>query len=602
MKRICKECGKEFETTSSRRLFCYDKHYRICVSCGKSFYVAKPVSTVKTCSEVCRRKAISSTELHKPLKFSCVCVRCGKVFMSTNPDTKLCPDIHYNVCEVCGKLFEITEYSQLNKATCSDECRYKLAHKKFMMHVDVNIAKSRDTMKARYGVTNPSQVPEFAEKSKQTCLQRYGVTSYTKTPEFIEKTIKTCRERYGVDWYMQTPEYKESVVSTCMKKYGVPNAGMYEDFIVDKMKNPENLQELMAFRKNPSQYVSSHFDAPPTILQLSDYIGVSETTIGDIILTRGLEDIVTYQYSRMEDELYDFLSEHISTKDIIRNTYAVIPPYELDVYLPNYNLAIECDPTSTHNSTLGIYKSPPKDSNYHKMKTDLCESVGVRLIHIFGYDWINHKDTCKSIILNALGLTTIRYYARKLNVQLVSGNDAHIFLSENHRQGAVHCKVRLGLYCADELVALMTFSKLRHTIGTGNDDTSECWELVRFCNKNYTSVVGGASKLLSYFIKNYSPKEIRSFSDRAHTTGALYRALGFTELRRSDPGYVWVSQKTNKAYSRYNAQKQNIAKFLHDPNVDLSKTEVAIMSEHGYVQVYDSGTITWQLLTSLEAI
>ena len=71
----------------------------------------------------------------------------------------------------------------------------------------------------------------------------------------------------------------------------------------------------------------------------------------------------------------------------------------------------------------------------------------------------------------------------------------------------------------------------------------------------------------------YFYEEIRSFSDRAHTTGALYKTLGFVELRRSDPGYVWVHQKTNKAYSRYNAQKQNIVKFLNDPDIDLSKTE-----------------------------
>ena len=57
--------------------------------------------------------------------------------------------------------------------------------------------------------------------------------------------------------------------------------------------------------------------------------------------------------------------------------------------------------------------------------------------------------------------------------------------------------------------------------------------------------------------------------------------LGFTEFRRSDPGYVWVDLYTDRAYNRYNTQKQNIRKFLHDDTIDLSKSEKKIMEEHG---------------------
>ena len=596
MRKICKECGKEFETTSSRRLFCYDKHYRTCVSCGKPFYVEHPCSSVKTCSEACRRQAIASSESYNVPRFKCICVHCGKEFLSAHKDTMLCPDTHYNTCVVCGKKFEIKAYYQIDRATCSNECRYKLSSQKYKANIDNNMAKTHNTMLQRYGTTNPMHVPEFVEKSKQTCLSRYGVTSFTKTPEFISRTVKTNQERYGVDWYMQTDDCKQSVINTCMQKYGVSNAGKYGDFIVDKMKNPDKLPELMSFRDNPERYINEHFTERPTIAQLSNFIGVSETTVGDILLSRDLCHLITYQYSRMEDEIYEFLSEYISTDDIVRNTFKVITPYEPDVYLPKFSLAIECNPTYTHNSTIGIYGKSPKSQDYHKMKTDLCESHGIRLIHIFGYDWSWHKDTCKSIILNVLGMTPHRLYARNLTVKPVSGRDAYNFLCANHRQGGVHCKVRLGLYFNDDLMSLMTFSKMRHTIGTGNDDTSDCWELVRFCNKNYTTVVGGASRLLRHFIQDCNPVEIRSFSDRAHTSGKLYPALGFTELRRSEPGYVWVNLKSDKAYSRFNAQKRNIVKFLNDDNIDLSNSESEIMSEHGFVQVYDSGTITWRLL------
>lgn len=135
---------------------------------------------------------------------------------------------------------------------------------------------------------------------------------------------------------------------------------------------------------------------------------------------------------------------------------------------------------------------------------------------------------------------------------------------------------------------------MRNTIGTGSEDLSDCYELVRFCSKLNTSVVGGASKLFKHFIIAYNPQRVRSFSDRAHTRGNLYSNLGFKEVRRSDPGYVWVNLYNDKPYHRYNAQKQNIREFLKDDSIDLSRTERDIMASHNFVQVFDSGTITWE--------
>lgn len=85
-----------------------------------------------------------------------------------------------------------------------------------------------------------------------------------------------------------------------------------------------------------------------------------------------------------------------------------------------------------------------------------------------------------------------------------------------------------------------------------------------------------------------------SYSDRAHASGRMYSALGFQELRRTDPGYVWVDTITDTAYNRINAQKHNIRKFLKDDSINLSRTEKQIMEEHGFVQVFDSGNILWE--------
>ena len=172
--------------------------------------------------------------------------------------------------------------------------------------------------------------------------------------------------------------------------------------------------------------------------------------------------------------------------------------------------------------------------------------------------------------------------------------EAYTFLSHNHRQGGVHSAVRYGLYYDGELVSLMTFGKMRNTLGIGKEDLSDCWELVRFCNKLNTSVVGAASKLFKHFVKTHLPNRVRSFSDRAHTKGNLYATLGFNQVTISRPGYVWVDLDTDMSYSRVHAQKHNLKKFLGDDTIDLTKSERQIMEEHGFVQVFDSGTITWE--------
>ena len=65
-------------------------------------------------------------------------------------------------------------------------------------------------------------------------------------------------------------------------------------------------------------------------------------------------------------------------------------------------------------------------------------------------------------------------------------------------------------------------------------------------------------------------------------------------MTKSNPGYVWVATATDIAYNRVNAQKHNLKHFLHDDTIDLAKTEKQIMEEHGFVQVFDSGTIRWE--------
>lgn len=605
---ICKECGKVFETSNSRKKYCNNQHYRKCSVCGKIFpiSISELYSDKKSCSDECRSKLIESHQKSKYCNIEKICKICGKHYISKGKDDGICDGPHYRVCEVCGKSFLANRQQLLSKTkTCSKECRYQLARKVTLDRFGNDVGKwsselierQKATMKSRYSVDNAMKSEKFRDKSRQTCLERYGETSFTKTADFSERCIQTNRKRYGVDWEAQTDKHKNAVIRTSIERYGVTNPGKYFANIVDRMSDPDKREFLMSFRDDPRTFITEHFNEPPTLSQLSSLCGIRSSSVGEILEKADAKDAVRFSYSNIEDEVLDFLKTIVDIdEEIICRTRRVITPKELDIYLPGKNFAIECNPTCTHNSTNCVYSSydEPKPIRYHYAKTDECLEHGIFLFHIFGYEWTYKQDIIKSMIANDLGLTPDRIYARNTEVRIVSNTDANQFLNINHRQGPVNCKIRLGLYFQNELVSLMTFSKMRNTVGTGKEDLSDCWELVRFCNKLNTSVVGGASKLFKYFVDQCSPDRIRSFSDRAHTKGTLYQRLGFINLRTSEPGYVWVDEKTDIAYSRLNAQKQNITKFLKDPDIDLNKTEKQIMIEHGYVQVFDSGTILWE--------
>lgn len=530
-----------------------------------------------------------------------ICAECGKEFEGKGKQ-KYCNRKHYRKCVICGQNFEISRDQLQNgdqRRTCSKKCTIELRKqtntKKYGGVAPACSESVREKMQSttleRYGVKHAAQADIFKEKSKQTALSKYGVEYYAKTDESKQKLTERWRDE----------EYKNKVVSkiaaTNIERYGFRSSMQSLDVqlrnVTSKMTDSSKYQTFLKFKKNPREVIESlGLDHKPTLYELTSYIGVNESSVGVYIHLNNCEDLIYHKSSIMETDVVAFLKELDPEIVVSRCDRTIISPYEIDIYLPEYQIGIECNPTATHNVDINVFDNskPTMSISYHQMKTNMCEDKGVRLIHIFGYEWKYKQKILKSIISNALCKNKNRIYARKCEIRKVDSYECSKFLNENHRQGKVGSSVRLGLYFENKLVSIMTFGKLRKTIGSNGDG----YELLRFCSTLNTCVVGGASKLFNYFIKTYSPNYIRSFSDRAHTTGNIYKLLGFVEVNRSTPGYCWVNINTEKAYHRMNAQKQNIKKFLNDDSIDLTKSEREIMTEHRFARVFDSGTITWE--------
>jgi hypothetical protein len=190
------------------------------------------------------------------------------------------------------------------------------------------------------------------------------------------------------------------------------------------------------------------------------------------------------------------------------------------------------------------------------------------------------------MILNKLGKTPNKIYARKTSIKEINDNKlVKDFLNNNHLQGYIASSIKIGLYYNDELVSLMTFGKGRVALGSRNYNG---YELLRFCSKLNTNVLGGANKLFKYFIKKYKPQNVISYADRGRSNGLLYEKLGFSLIGYTKPNYYYIVN--NVRHHRFNYRKDKLVKDGFDKN----KSEHQIMLERKIYRIYDSGNLKYE--------
>jgi hypothetical protein len=284
--------------------------------------------------------------------------------------------------------------------------------------------------------------------------------------------------------------------------------------------------------------------------------------------------------SKGEDGIAEFLSDN-GFGVFVRKDRGVIPPYEVDIYFPEQKIGIE------YNGLLWHSDKYRPDSDYHLKKTNMCAKQGIRLIHIYEDEWLCKREIVESRLRSIFGKMENRVYARECEIREAGYEETKEFLEKSHIQGNCVSKYRYGLYKDNELVSVMTFGKLRKN--TGNNGKDGSFELLRFCNKLETTVVGGASRLLKHFIEINHPDEIVSYSDRRWSDGSMYRTLGFTLDHTSKPNYFYVVN--GKRENRFAYRKDILVeKYGCDPDM----SEKLFMETKGWYRIYDCGTMVWK--------
>lgn len=576
----------EFYNTYKQSTNHINKVFELVFKCTKEDLYIKLNGT--TYCSVCGEKA-KFTNLNTGYKLTCIKREC--ITSSTNLNKGI-NGVNYNRFEeYIDEKYLLNLYPNLSINNTLDEIKdfcetNSYQHRHLIIAGKIfwgcnNIKELYNKIYSSYNCENCGEEAKFNSFGKgydKTCNSKICIDavsyntklilgSHIPTQENLDKRINTCIEKYGVSSYNKTEESKirravyiaEVVVPNVLYKFSVNNPELniikYSSIKDEKIIECKKCNTIFTINKNRS------------------------------INVRLVKCPICYPDNSTEQSIRDFITE-LGVNNY--KTKKIIYPKELDIYIPDYNFAIEYNGLTFHSDgseETTVFGNTPKDA--HINKTISCEEKGIQLFHIFENEWLNatKQNIWKSVIKNKLGLNT-RIHTRKCNIKEVSNKDCRDFLDTNHMQGYVNSKYNYGLYYNNELVSLMTFGIPRNNIKGG---IKTDYELYRFCTKINYNLPGAASKLLKYFENNHNPESILSYANRRWSQGNLYDNLNFTHLYNTAPDYFYFKYNNLKeVFRREKFQKHKLKDILEI--FDSNLTEYQNMINNKYRRFFDSGS------------
>ncbi len=255
------------------------------------------------------------------------------------------------------------------------------------------------------------------------------------------------------------------------------------------------------------------------------------------------------------------------------NTRKVIPPREIDIWLPELRLGVEYNGILYHSDKF------MKKRTVHLDKQRAVEAVGGRLVQVFEDEYLYRRDAVRNALRCIVGKAP-RVFARKCDVVWETAKDVAGFLDDVHVMGAARHGEAVSLFHGGVRVASMVFSSA--VAYRGGDSI----ELARFASDGV--VVGGASRLFSAYVAARAPETVVSYSDNRWYKGQMYAMLGFSQEAVSRPSYTVLENKRRNHKSNYTR-----AKLKSRPEYREELSEREICAAAGLYRVYDCGTTRW---------
>lgn len=393
-----------------------------------------------------------------------------------------------------------------------------------------------------------------------------------KNEEVQQKIKKTNKEKYGVEHHLliskekylkrkkvtnisQLPEVQQKKKENALKKYGVLSQ--------QRHLGPDAMKKL-----NDISYLKEHDRA----FIMKD-TGVSQSHLSKLLLRTGISDGIK---SKIEKEIYDFIKEHYDGS-ILQNKRTIVPGYELDLYLPDEKFAIEYHGLFWHSEQ-------KKGKKYHYNKNAKIKKHGIDLYEILENEWYEKSEIWKSMILNRLNKSK-KIFGRKCMIKTLTQDEEKMFFNKTHLQSYCPSTLCIGLVYDNEIQCAMSFKKPRF-------NKKYNWEILRFSNNLNHTVIGGASKLFTHFIKMYPNESIISYANCRYSSGNLYSQIGMAYEGQTPPNYFYIIDWKTLS-NRVNFQKHKLKDKFE--NFDPSLTEYENCLNNGYDRFWDSGNLIFVL-------
>lgn len=278
--------------------------------------------------------------------------------------------------------------------------------------------------------------------------------------------------------------------------------------------------------------------------------------------------------SQSEKDIVDYIKTLLKKEEIFVKDKTIIKPMEIDILIPEFRLGIEYDGLYWHSEERG------KNKHYHLEKTILAKENGIKLIHIFEDEWLEHRGLVEDKICHMLHKDTdkIKVGARKCDVKQISMMLAKPFFETFHIQGWAASTVYYGAFYNGKLIGVMSFLK----------ESDFKWNLNRLAIDVNYAVPGLPNKLFKHFINEHNDEvnEVKTFLDRrwAYADVNVYDRMGFEMVKEIEPSYYYI--KGQKRYHKFNFRKNILNKRY---NLPLTMTETEMTKKLGYEKIWDCG-------------
>ena len=346
------------------------------------------------------------------------CKNCGK-------EMKYSKGLNYNYCSVkCTA--NSKEVKDKIKQTNLERygCEYSAQNEKVK-------EKLKQTNLEKYNCTNVFQSEKIKEKIKQTNLERYGVKHPTQNEEVKDKIKQTNLERYRCSCSLQNEEVKDKIKQTNLERYGVEHPTQNEE-VKDKIKQTNleryGVKHLMQNEKVKQIFHDKSFDnLIPKFIQYGitplfskeEYEGYDKIYKWKCLICQNEFEQKIYptnhvkecQYlphcwkcyprmsgeSKTELELLDFVKQYYPNA---HKDNELIKPQELDIIIPELNLAIEYNGDYWHSTECWLEHHDNLDGYYGRHLNKVLETnkKGYRLIHISESEYNNLIPKLKDIL------------------------------------------------------------------------------------------------------------------------------------------------------------------------------------------------------------